>query len=71
MWSLVFTLTFIVLYAYAGHQTWWQMLITDPNASTCQISNAVRTGTLPFTVYALFVTFWLPLIAIGWLAHKL
>lgn len=59
------------LYAYAGHQTWWRMLLTDPNASGCRISAGVRNGTLPFWVYGFFVLFWLPLIIFGWTNSKI
>jgi hypothetical protein len=71
MWSSLFMVMFVALYAYAGHQTWWRMLVTDPNAGSCGVTAAVRTGTLPFPVYATFVAFWLPLVAVGWLANKL
>jgi hypothetical protein len=71
MWSPIVTTTFaLLLYIYAGHQTWWRMLLTDPGAADCPLTADVRNGTLPFWVYAFFVVFWLPLIVLGWTTTK-
>jgi cytochrome c oxidase assembly factor CtaG len=61
----------LFFYFYAGHLTWWRMLLTDPKASECSITAAVRAGTLPVAVYLFFVAFWLPLLVLGWTTHKL
>lgn len=58
------------LYLYAGHQTWWRMLVTDPQAQSCSISIAVREHTLPFWIYGAFVLLWLPLLVLGWTTTK-
>jgi hypothetical protein len=60
----------IAMYAYAGHQTWWRMLLTDPNAEDCRIAAEFVNGTLPFRVYALFVVGWLPLMVLSWTNSK-
>jgi hypothetical protein len=70
MWSAVVISSVILLYIYAGHQTWWRMLLTDPQARNCPLTADIRNGTMPFWVYALFVTLWLPLIVLGWTTHR-
>jgi hypothetical protein len=71
MWSPLLIVLGVFLYVYAGHQTWWRMLLTDPQARDCPITADVRNGTLPFWVYAGFVALWLPLVILGWTAAKL
>lgn len=55
------------LYLYAGHQTWWRMLLSDPGAKDCEVTSAFLNGTLPFIVYAGFLALWLPLLVLSWL----
>jgi hypothetical protein len=67
-WLVAFALC---MYVYAGHQTWWRMLLTDPTANDCLLTAEFRNGTLPFWVYAVFVMFWLPLVAFCWTTMKI
>jgi hypothetical protein len=63
--------TIAVLWLVAGHQTWWRLLLEDPDASDCSIAASIRDGTLPPWVYSTFILFWPVFLFAGWVQNLL
>lgn len=59
-----------ILYLTAGRQTFWLVMLMDPEPENCPITKAVAEGRLPYPVYAAFLLFWPAFMLGGWLASR-
>ncbi|SEM53608.1 hypothetical protein SAMN04488103_101410 [Gemmobacter aquatilis] len=60
-------MTFVgtALYLFAGRQTFWLIMLSDPDSRDCLVKKALENGEFPKSVFALFTIFWPFLLAYG------
>lgn len=61
---------FLVVYAYAGWQTWRLMFLLDPDPRDCEISKAMARGEAVWPVLLLFIACWPLLFFYSWLNEE-
>jgi hypothetical protein len=62
---------FAVLYLWTGRQTFWVIMLADPDPRGCEVAWSVRRGQFPKPVFFAFLLLWPILMAAGWVAAKL
>lgn len=63
--------TILALYLWAGRQTFWVVMLADPDPEGCEVGWAVRRGTFPLPVFIAFLLLWPLLMAAGWVLARL
>lgn len=55
----VFLVLLAMCYLFAGLQTWRILFLTDPNAHTCELTEASRKGDIAVVLLKIaFIVFW-------------
>ena len=60
----------VCLYLFAGRQTFWLVMLLDPEGGRCPITAAQAHDALPKTVFFAFVLAWPLLLAWGWACNR-
>jgi hypothetical protein len=60
-----------MLYLWAGRQTFWVVMLADPDPKGCAVGWAVRRGSFPLTVFVAFLLLWPVFMLLGWATARL
>jgi hypothetical protein len=63
--TMLMTFVGAALYLFAGRQTFWLIMLSDPDSRDCLVTKALENGEFPKSVFALFTIFWPFLLAHG------
>jgi glucose-6-phosphate-specific signal transduction histidine kinase len=72
-WALDYLteLLLALTYLFAGRQTFWLVLLLDPDSRDCEVTRAEQTNSRPMVMFLTFLIFWPVLLAAGWACAKL
>lgn len=64
--DVIHLMTIGLLYLFAGRQTFWLVMLLDPEGEDCTVTKAVADGSFPRLLYVGFLVFWPILLLVGW-----
>lgn len=72
-WVLEYLTEFLLIltYLFAGRQTFWLILLLDPDSRGCEVTAVEREGGRPMPIFLMFLIFWPVLLLAGWACAKL